>query len=99
MQIRFMRLPEVLACTGTAESTHFYRINQGLMVKAVKLGPRMAGYPEHEIAALCAARLAGKTDDEVRSLVTRLMGARATAMKQAEPAPESAAKPWPIWSK
>jgi len=36
------------------------------------------GFPACEVEALNAARIAGKTDDEIRSLVTRLEAARKT---------------------
>jgi prophage regulatory protein len=42
----------------------------------VSLGGRAVGWPAHEVAALNAARIAGKPDAEIRALVTQLEAAR-----------------------
>jgi prophage regulatory protein len=51
-----------------------------LWTKPVRLGPRCVGWPEHETAALNAARIAGKTDNEIRALVVKLHLARKDAV-------------------
>ena len=61
----------------TAEA--YLRIAQGLWTKQVSLGPRCVGWPAHEVAALNAARIAGKTDEEIRALVLKLEAARKAA--------------------
>lgn len=70
------RLPAVKARTGYSRSTIYLRIAQGLWTKQVSLGPRCVGWPADEIAALNAARIAGKPDAEIRALVQRLEAAR-----------------------
>lgn len=65
------RLPSVKTESGYSRSTIYLRIAQGLWTKQVSLGPRCVGWPAHEVAALNAARIAGKTDVEIRSLVVR----------------------------
>ncbi len=75
-QITIFRLPAVKTESGYSRSTVYLRISQGLWTKQVSLGPRCVGWPAHEVAALNAARIAGKTDDEIRELVTRLEAAR-----------------------
>jgi len=40
------------------------------------LGGRTVGWPAHEVAALNAARIAGKPDAEIHSLVAQLEAAR-----------------------
>ena len=45
----------------------------------MSLGPRAVGWPSDEVEAINAARIAGKTDDEVRVLVTKLEAARTCA--------------------
>jgi hypothetical protein len=42
------------------------------MTSPVKLGERCAAWPAHEITTINTARIAGKTDKEIRELVTRL---------------------------
>lgn len=70
------RLPTVKTESGYSRSTIYLRISQGLWTKQVRLGPRCVGWPAHEVAALNAARIAGKTDDEIRALVLKLAAAR-----------------------
>jgi prophage regulatory protein len=50
----------------------------------VKIGARAAGWPASEVQALNAARIAGKSDDEIRELVLKLEAAR-TSSKHAAP--------------
>jgi len=79
MQQTILRLPDVRSHSGYSRSTVYLRIAQGLWTKQVILGPRCVGWPEKEVAALNAARIAGRSDDEIRTLVLRLEAARKTA--------------------
>lgn len=72
MSQRILRLPTVISESGHSRSTIYLRITQGLLPKPVSLGGRTVGWPDSEISSLLAARIAGKTDDEIRSLVTKL---------------------------
>ena len=76
MSIAIFRLPKVKAATGYSRSTIYLRISQRLWTKQVILGPRCVGWPQSEIEALNAARIAGKSDDEIRELVLKLEAAR-----------------------
>jgi prophage regulatory protein len=67
-----LRRKQVETETGYSRSTIYLRISQGLWPKPVSLGPRAVGWPAIEVASLNAARIAGKSDDEIRALVTRL---------------------------
>ena len=71
-----IRLKRVSEETGTAKSTVYLRIAQGLHTPPIKIGPRAVGWPSSEIAALNAARIAGKSDADIRSLVAKLVEAR-----------------------
>ena len=79
MSNTILRLPAVKAESGYPRSTLYLRIAQGLYTKPVKLGARTAGWPSSEVAAINAARIAGKTDDEIRILVVKLEAARSAA--------------------
>jgi prophage regulatory protein len=70
------RLRDIVGDTGLSRSTIYLRINQGVFPKPVSLGGRAVGWPSSEVAALNAARIAGKTDADVRSLVAQLQEAR-----------------------
>jgi len=72
------RLPAVKSETGLSRSTLYLRISQGLWPKSVSLGARAVGWPAREVAAVNAARIAGKTDEEIRALVVKLEAARRT---------------------
>lgn len=76
---RILRLPDVISESGYSRSTIYLRIAQGLWTRQVSLGPRCVGWPAHEVAALNAARISGKTDDEIRALVPKLESARRVA--------------------
>lgn len=71
-----MRVGAVKAATGNPKSTLYLRVAQGLLTPPIKIGARSAGWPSSEIAALNAARIAGKSDDDIRRLVMELMEAR-----------------------
>lgn len=79
MKNTISRLPTVLASTGYSRSTIYLRINQGLWPKGISLGARAIGWRESEIAAMNAARIAGKSDDELRTLVRKLESERKLA--------------------
>ena len=78
MQQTILRLPAVKAESGYSRSTIYLRITQGLCPKPVSLGARAVGWPASEVAALNSARIAGKSDVEIRQLVATLESARKT---------------------
>lgn len=73
----FLRLPEVLRVRGLKQSAHYQNVVDGLYTKAVKVSSRATAWPASEVRALNSARLAGKSNDEIRELVKALMAARA----------------------
>lgn len=79
MVYRILRLPDVLRERGESRSTAYARISDRLLTRPVKLGARAVGWPATEIASLNAARIAGNSDDEIRSLVESLEKARKRA--------------------
>lgn len=79
MSQRILRLPAVKSETGLSRSTIYLRITQGLWTKPISLGARAVGWLSSEVAAINAARIAGKTDDEIRALVVKLEAARKSA--------------------
>lgn len=79
MTQHILRLPGVKTATGLSRSTLYLRVAHGLFTHPVSLGGRSVGWPEHEVAALNAARIAGKPDPEIRELVAKLEAARKAA--------------------
>lgn len=74
------RLPAVISESGLSRSTIYLRISQGLWTKPVNLGPRAVGWPTGDVTAINSARIAGKTDEEIRTLVKRLEAARKSSV-------------------
>jgi prophage regulatory protein len=72
MKRTILRIPSVKFESGLSRSTIYLRVAQGLWTKPVSLGARAVGWPSDEIEAINTARIAGKTDEEVRALVTKL---------------------------
>ena len=72
-----LRIRDVVRTTGLSRPTIYHRIKTGVFPSSVKLGERAVGWPEHEIAALNEARIAGKSEDEIRVLVAALEARRA----------------------
>lgn len=71
-----LRGPAVDQETGRGRSSRYADIKSGLMTEPVHIGARSVGWPAHEVRAINRARIAGKTDDEIRELVRRLHAAR-----------------------
>ena len=74
--LTILRLKQVKNCTGLSRSTIYLRIQEGTFPRPVSLGARAVGWPSTEVAAINAARNAGNTDDEIRTLVKKLEAAR-----------------------
>ena len=72
----FLKVQKVMEVTCLSHSTLYARIKQGLMPPPVKLSERCAVWPEHEISALNAARIAQNSNDEIRELVKQLLRQR-----------------------
>lgn len=63
----------MLAETGYRSHASIYSaIRAGTFTKPVKLSERSVGWPDDEVKAINAARIAGKTDADIKALVTRL---------------------------
>lgn len=72
-----LRMSEVKAETGHRSHASIYAaIKSGLFTSGVAIGQRSRGWPSNEVKAINAARIAGKTDDEIRELVQSLHAKR-----------------------
>ena len=76
MSNTLLRLPAVKAESGYSRSTIYLRMSQGLWTRPVSLGARAVAWPAGDVTALNAARIAGKTDADIRALVAKLEAAR-----------------------
>ena len=62
-QVRFLRLPEVLARTGLSRSTIYVRLDQGRFPQPVSLGARAVGWIEAEVDEWMRERIATSRSD------------------------------------
>lgn len=74
-----LRLPAVMGATGLARPTIYLRIKDGLFPQPVKLSERAVAWPESEVSSLNDARISGKSDAEIRALVSSLQAKRRAA--------------------
>lgn len=74
--LTILRRKQVEAESGYSRSTIYLRISQGLWPRPISLGARAVGWPAGEVDALNAARIASKSDVDIRALVAKLQAAR-----------------------
>lgn len=79
MRYLILRLKQVLMQRGRSRSAHYLDIQQGLFTPPVLIGSRAVGWPSSEVEAINAARIAGKSNEEIRMLVIDLLAARKVA--------------------
>ena len=79
--MRILRLKTTLDRTGDTKSPHYDKVSKGLFTRPIKIGgERAAGYPEHEVDALIAARVAGASTEQIKRLVEKLHEQRTAGM-------------------
>lgn len=72
-----LRLPEVKRVLGhRADASVYNAIRDGLFTTGVAIGQRAKGWPDYEAQAIATARVAGKSDDQIRELVKVLHAKR-----------------------
>lgn len=73
-----LRLPAVLTETGHRSHASIYSaVRAGTFTKPIPIGERSVGWPDNEVRAINEARIAGRTQEQIRELVTRLHSRRA----------------------
>jgi prophage regulatory protein len=72
-----LRMPAVKAETGHRSHASIYNaIKAGLFTKPVPIGQRSVGWPDSEVKAINAARIAGQGEADIKELVKRLHAKR-----------------------
>jgi prophage regulatory protein len=75
--IRLLRLPEVKQVMGhRADASVYNSIRAGSFPTGVAIGQRAKGWPDYEVQAIAAARVAGKSEAEICELVKVLHAKR-----------------------
>lgn len=77
--LSMLRRQGLCARTGKSMSSNYRDIGNGLLTASLAIGERAVGWPDFEIEAINQARLQGKSNDEIRVLVSLLMKARTTS--------------------
>lgn len=78
VEAALLRRRAVEEVSGLGRSTLYAAIADGRWTKPVRVGLRAVAWPRREVEAINAARIAGKTDDELRALVAKLTTARSS---------------------
>lgn len=80
-RFKIQRRRQVQELTGKSRSTTYSEISDGLWPPPVRLSAsgHSVGWLEHETQAVLAARVASKSDEEIRALVKALVSARKLA--------------------
>lgn len=77
------RIDSCKAEAGYRSNASIYNlVREGLWTKPVAIGQRSVGWPDTEVKAICSARIAGKTESEIRELVLRLHAMRIEVFAQ-----------------
>jgi prophage regulatory protein len=71
-----LRRHAVEQLTGKSRSTIYRDIRKGIFPKPVQIGGDRVAWISHEISAINQARIAGKSDDEIKHLIAQLEAAR-----------------------
>jgi prophage regulatory protein len=79
MSQEIQRLPTVKRRIGLSRSTIYLRVKKGTFPRPISLGARAVGWPEDEISALIAAHISGKSNRDIRQLVSNLEARRVSA--------------------
>ena len=65
-----LRMPAIKAELGHRSHASIYNaIRAGLLPNMVKIGERSVGLPDYEVKAINTARIAGRSESEIRDLV------------------------------
>lgn len=78
IQLKVLRKVDTIKQVGLSKTSLFELAKEGLFPPLIKIGPRAAGYLEHEVTAVVAARAAGRSEDEIKALVEHLVNQRET---------------------
>ena len=75
--MQILRMPTMKCRAGHRSDASIYNaIRAGLWTTGVAIGQRAKGWPDYEVDAIIEARIAGKSDAQIRDLVKRLHAKR-----------------------
>lgn len=72
IELKIIRLPEALERIGICETSYRTAMSNGLVPKLIPLGSRAVGIGQHELDQVIRAKIAGLTDSEIKTLVSKI---------------------------
>ncbi|SEN30411.1 helix-turn-helix transcriptional regulator [Nitrosomonas marina] len=75
-EAKLIRIKDVIAISGLKRSTLYANISKGTFPSQIKLGERCSAWVESEILAVNQARIAGKSEQDIKELITQLKNQR-----------------------
>ena len=82
-KLQYYRITDITRMLCLSKAGIYANIKAGVFPRQVKFGDRAARWRSDEVQAVCSARDAGKSTDEVRALVHQLHAARIAAVEGA----------------
>jgi prophage regulatory protein len=80
MLTQIIRLSDVLKVYPSSKSTLYNQIDENLFPSQIKLGSRRIGFISNEVEAVIQARISGKSDDAIKTMVLSLKDKRKEVM-------------------
>lgn len=78
--LKIFKIPVVLDIFSKSKSGLYLDIKDGTFPPAISTGKKSKGWPSHEVEAILRARIAGKSETEIRELVADLIADRQRAV-------------------
>lgn len=82
MDMKILKVNEVVKITGKSKPTLYTEINEGRFPPPIKIGMRASGFIESEVEAVMRARSIGMRGIEIMDLVKKLLDKRKERAKQ-----------------
>lgn len=74
--VTLLRPKQAMERLGLPRTPFYEDVRNGLLPPLVKIGPRASAIPSNEVDAVISYRIAGKTSEDIKSLVIRLVDGR-----------------------
>jgi prophage regulatory protein len=74
--ITILRPKVVFTRRGRSRSAHYKDITDGLFVPPISIGDRAVGTPDYEVDTMISAQIEGKSKEDLRALVKKLVESR-----------------------
>jgi len=77
--VRILRLPEVKDKFGfRSDASVFACVKSGVLPQSIAISARSKGWPDFEIEQILCAKIAGKSDDDIKQIVQSQLAYRQT---------------------